>query len=93
MKANVSGLSTEIFPTDEETKTNCHIGEGENACILLTMGASGWECMALQPIGETLRIRASEGRTMAQRTGCRQVDSFMPGGLFGMVTVPEVDDR
>ena len=93
MKANVSGFSTEVFPTDEETKTNCHIGEGENACILLTMGASGWECMALQPIGETLRVRASEGRTMAKRTGCRQVDSFMPLGLFGMVTVPEVDDR
>jgi len=93
MKANVSGLSTEIFLTDEETKTNCHIGEGENACILLTMGASGWECMALQPMGETLRVRASEGRTMAKRTGCRQVDSFMPRGLFGMVTVPEVDDR
>ena len=93
MKANVSGFSTEVFPTDEATKTNCHIGEGENACILLTMGASGWECMALQPMGETLRVRASEGRTMAKRTGRRQVDSFMPLGLFGMVTVPEVDDR
>ena len=92
MKANVSGFSTEIFPTDEETVSNCHIGEGEDACILLTMGAGGWECMALQPMGETLRVRASEGRTMAKRTGCNQVDNFNPAGLLGMLTVPEVDN-
>jgi hypothetical protein len=93
MKANISGYSTEIFPTDAETLSNCHIGEGENCCVLLTMGAGGWECMALQPMGAMLRERASEGRTMAKRTGCTQVDNFNPEGLLGMVTVPEFDDR
>ena len=93
MQANVSGYSTEIFPTDAETVSNCHIGEGENCCIMLTMSPTGWECMAFQSLGAMLRDRAKDGHSNAQRTGCRQVDNFNPAGLLGMVTVPEVDDR
>jgi hypothetical protein len=81
MKTVVHGFHTQIFPTDEETKSLCKIGQGADTCIFLTIGVEGWECHALNRMPILPLIdRARRGETNAQREGCDRVLPYGTGG-------------
>lgn len=71
MKAIVKDWHTEIFPTDKEISDICKPGT-EDACIWLTIGPLGWECVCLNK-PHSLSSRFEKGETNAKRDGCDKV--------------------
>lgn len=78
MKAIVHDCYTEIFPTDEEIKTHCGIGQGADCCIWLLVGSQFECCYHNKPY--TLLKRWEDGLTVAKRDGCDKVKNFYPMG-------------
>lgn len=88
MKAVVHGFHTEIFPTNEEAKEVCKIGQGADTCIYLVMGKE-FECCYYnrQPI-MSLLDRRDRGETNAKRDGCVRVQEFAIPGELGESEIP-----
>lgn len=88
MKAIIHPDYTEIFPSNEEVKQHCGIGQGADCCIWLVMG-SQWECLYYNRVrghnleGETLEGRWKAGKTVAKRDGCDKVKNFAVPTLLG----------
>ena len=90
MKAIVYEYRTEIFPTTEEAKSICKIGQGVETCIFLTISGDGWECHAhnRMPIMSLIE-RSERGETSAQRQGCERVLMWSAlGGEAGEQEIP-----
>ena len=89
MKAIVYEYHTEIFPTTEEAKSICKIGQGAETCIFLTMSGDGWECHAhnRMPIMSLIE-RSERGATSAQRQGCTRVLEWSALGKGGEQEIP-----
>ena len=91
MKAIIHDYYTEIFPTNEEVKQYCGIGQGADCCIWLVMG-SKWECLYYNRsrgrnlVGETLEERWQAGKTVAKRDGCDKVKNFSALGKSGVIS-------
>ena len=84
MKAIVYEYHTEIFPTTEEAKSICKIGQDAETCIFLTISGYGWECHAHNKMPIVSLIERSErGETSAQRQGCERVLAWSPLGAKG----------
>jgi len=88
MKAIVHDWYTDIFPTDEDIKTLCKPATSD-ACVWLTCGSKGFECVYLHR-PHVLLDRWSKGETNAKRDGCEQVKQFEPYGSEGEVDVPAI---
>ncbi len=82
MKAIVYDWYTDIYPSDEEVKSLCKIGQGADTCIWLVMSPDGWECTCLHR-PHALLDRWEKGLTVAKRNGCDPVNNFDPSGLEG----------
>lgn len=85
MKAIVHEAHTEIFPTGEEIKEYCKIGQGADCCVFLVVG-SEFECCYYNR-GPVLGLmkRAQAGLSNARREGCEKVATFNPSGKSGEV--------
>jgi len=83
MKAIVYDWYTDIFPTKEEIKIHCGIGQGADCCIWLIVG-SQFECCCLHR-PHTLLDRWEKGLTVAKRDGCDKVNNFSPTGKSGEI--------
>ena len=86
MKAIAHAFYTEIFPTKEEIREHCKIGQGADCCIFLVVG-SKFECCYHNQMGlGNLLERARAGQTNARREGCEKVKNWNPlGGPGGEV--------
>ena len=80
MKAIIGDYFADIFPTDEEVKEHCVIGEGANTCIWLMMGSGGWECCCHNK-PSSLSRRWEAGETNAKRNGCDKVNKMSFVGM------------
>ena len=47
MKVIIGEYSSEVFPTNEDVQDICKVGQGADTCMFLTMGSTGWQCVAL----------------------------------------------
>lgn len=85
MRAIVHDCKTDIFPTKEEIKEYCKIGQGADCCLFLVVG-SEFECCYYNR-GPVLGLieRARKGLTNARREGCDKVANFEPFGQRGEV--------
>ena len=89
MKAIIGEYSCSVRPTDEDTHTECKIGQGADTCIFITMSGQGWECVRLHwQQNLQLTARADAGTMMSQKRGCDRVNNFHP---LGMEVGTEVD--
>ena len=77
MKAKVHDWYTDIYPEPEEVKQLCRPGEGENTCVWLIAGPSGFECSCHHRPAALLN-RWINGETNAKRDGCDVVNNFSP---------------
>ena len=90
MRAVVHEFHTEVFPTTEEAKEICKIGQGADCCILLLAGPEGFECCYhnRSPILDLIK-RAERGETVAQRVGCDRLAAWAPKfSILGEVEIP-----
>ncbi len=70
MEKIVGGFSTKILLTVEECKTICRLGQGEECCAFLTVGAQGFSCDRMVPeIGGTIFARLDAGTMNAKGQG------------------------
>ena len=82
MKVIIGEYSSEVFPTNEDVQDICKVGQGADTCMFLTMGSTGWQCVALDwRMRMTLEDRADE--MGASRKGCDIVNNFNPQGRTG----------
>ena len=44
-------------PDDDHAKSVCKIGQGADCCRYLSMGAEGFSCEKLSPLGDTIDLR------------------------------------
>lgn len=80
MNAIVHDCYTEIYPSAEEIKEHCKIGQGADCCIFLVVGRK-FECCYYNRFGlGDLLERAKAGLTNARREGCDKVKNFEPMG-------------
>ena len=86
MKAIVYDAHTDIFPTDEEVKQVCKMGQGAECCVWLTVDARGFVCRAMNKPG-ILMDRFRDGKTGAKRDGCDIIRNWSPLGLEGEVEI------
>lgn len=73
----------EIFLTRLEALELCKLGQGEDTCVWLAVGANGLECLyfnrgGITLTGETLEERWKAGKTVAKRDGCVKIKEI-PG--------------
>lgn len=85
MKAVIHNYHTELFPSDEEVKSLCKIGQGADTCILLTISGKGWECHHQDrgPLISTIE-RARRNETNAIREGCEFLDNASRSDIEAM---------
>lgn len=88
MEVEVSGFSTNIYPTDKEVDVLCK-PETEDTCIWLTMGIKGWQCVTMNKPWSLVE-KFDAGETNAKRDGCEAVDDLIDPMELGMGT-HEVD--
>jgi len=72
MKAVAHDSYTDIYPTSEEAKELCRLGQGADTCIWLMVDGDGWYC-ASKNRPSSLVNRWKAGLTNAKRDGCDEV--------------------
>lgn len=69
----------------EEVMRLCRPGAGADTCIWLVVGTEGFECLyynrgGTNLLGETLEQRWREGKTVAKRDGCPEIEKVIKSG-------------
>jgi hypothetical protein len=77
MKAIINDFNTEIFPTNEEVKQVCKMGQGAECCVWLLIGARGFECVFMNRPHDLIE-RINNNSMVAKRNGCEEMNSFNP---------------
>ncbi len=88
MKAVVHDFHTEVFPTNEEAREVCKVGQDADTCIYFVVGRL-FECCYYNrgPILSLLK-RRDAGETNAKRDGCERVQKFPIPRKLGECEIP-----
>jgi hypothetical protein len=71
----VSEPSAPRYPTTEEAKTLCKMGQGHDCCRYLTMGGGGWSCEKHSSLRGMLDRRVETETIVARGDNCDGMDS------------------
>jgi len=60
---------TDVKLTTDEAKTICHMGEGSKCCAFLAFAGSGFICIKMTNMGNTIYQKLAAGTSRAKSEG------------------------
>lgn len=69
MEKVIGNWSTEVKLSDDEAKSICKLGQGENCCAFLVAGPDGFECVRMTDLSAMILDRLDKGTMNAKGRG------------------------